>query len=522
MSVIPITGVGSSYLVPGAFLELNLAQGVSTAAAPGRDVIYVMPKLSTGTWTANTVYQVTSESQVIEGAGAGSPLHRAIRKHLSANKTSRVYALPYAATSGAGATSADGYFTFSGTATGSGIAKFSIGPDEFTVGFKKDDTATVIAGVVVEAVNAATWLPVTAANVSGKVTLTAKIAGDSQGDGTIGVIRFDVEVTSSKGITVIASGTALGLDDIAGGGTAGADGSTTDIANLTTALAAIANTRKYFVGISSWKSTALAALNTHIVTKSSPIPGLRSVGVAGFTGTLATAQSNATTLNSGRMTIINQPNSLHDVAELVGNLCAVGALETSTKSQFPFVSYRKSGLWNIKKVKLDSDRPSSSAINDAMSDGVTVVASDDSGSYLVDWLTTQSKNAAGTYNDTRALYFQRLSVGDDLGDTILIRHSNTYAGFNIRPDVVNSNGVVDPNARRIPQTVTPSDYKVWLIRTLKDFENDGKIVDLASTLSSLYVGIDPSNSRRLEVKIDFDVIESFAQATFQLNEVSSS
>lgn len=519
MANIPIQGVGSSYLVPGAYLELNLAQGVSTAAAPGRDVIYVMPKLSTGTWTNNTVYQVTSESQVIDGAGAGSPLHRAIRKHLSANKTSKVFALPYAATSGAGATAADGYFTFSGTATGSGIVKFSVGPDEFSVGFKKDDTATVIAGVVVEAVNAATWLPVTAANVSGKVTLTAKIAGDSQGDGTTGVIRYDVEVTSSKGITVSAVGAALGLG---AGATVGADGATTDIANLTTALAAIANTRKYFVGISSWKSTALAALNTHIVTKSSPIPGLRSIGVAGFTGTLVTAASSATTLNSGRMTIINQPNSLHDVAELVGNLCAVGALETNTKSQFPFVSYRKSGIWNIKKVKLDSDRPSSSAINTAMSDGVTVVASDDSGSYLVDWLTTQSKNAAGTYDDTRALYFQRLSVGDDLGDTILIRHSNTYAGFNIRPDVLTSSGAVDPNARRIPQTVTPSDYKVWLIRTLKDFEADGKIVDLAATLASLYVGIDPSNSRRLEVKIDFDVIESFAQATFQLNEVSSS
>lgn len=517
MANVPITGVSSSFLVPGAYLELNLAQGESNAATPGRDVVYVMPKTSTGTWTANTLYQVNSEAVAIDGAGVGSPLHRAIRKHLSVNRTSRLFALPYNASSGAGATAADGYVTFTGTATGSGLCKFTICGDEFTFGFKKDDTATAIGEILEEVINQATYLPVTANNVSGKVTITAKIAGGSQGDGTTGVIRFRAEVTSSKGITLVTSGAALGLDF----GVAGADGATTEIANLTSALATIANTRKYFVGISAFASGALSALNTHIVTKSNPIPGLRSLGVAGFTGALATIQATAVTLNSARLTIVAQPNSEHDVAELVGNLCAVGALETSTQSQFPFVSYRKSGRWNIKGVKADSDRPSYLAIDDAMSDGITVIATDDGGSYIVDWLTTQSKNAAGTFNDTRALFFQRLSVGDDLGDTILIRHANTYAGFNLRPDVKNSAGVVDPNQRLIPKTITPSNYKGWLVRIVRDFESVGKIVNVANTINSLYVEIDPSNSRRLEVKLDFDVIEAFAQATIQLNEVST-
>ena len=100
LPVIPITGVDANYRVPAVLAEIVFNQGPATASAPTRNVCFVMPKLSSGTWTAATPYQVKNEADVITGAGAGSPLHRAIRKFLLANKDATVWAVPVAATTG--------------------------------------------------------------------------------------------------------------------------------------------------------------------------------------------------------------------------------------------------------------------------------------------------------------------------------------------------------------------------------------------------------------------------------------
>ena len=80
--LIPITGVAQDYRVPGAFAEILFSQGPASAASGVRGVVFVMPKISAGTWTAAVLYPVSNESDAATGAGEGSPLHRAIRKFM--------------------------------------------------------------------------------------------------------------------------------------------------------------------------------------------------------------------------------------------------------------------------------------------------------------------------------------------------------------------------------------------------------------------------------------------------------
>ena len=92
--LIPIAGIGADVRVPGAFAEIVFNQGAASAFAPGREVVCVMPKLSTGSWTVNTLYSVKNEAVASQGAGPGSPLHRALRKFLRTNPDAKLWAVP--------------------------------------------------------------------------------------------------------------------------------------------------------------------------------------------------------------------------------------------------------------------------------------------------------------------------------------------------------------------------------------------------------------------------------------------
>src|SRR5574343_944378 len=98
MPAIPITGVGADYLTPGGFVEINFNQGPATSAAGAREIVLVGVKLSGGSWTAATLNQITSEQDVINGAGAGSQLHRVARALLAVTRSPKIWCLPVAET----------------------------------------------------------------------------------------------------------------------------------------------------------------------------------------------------------------------------------------------------------------------------------------------------------------------------------------------------------------------------------------------------------------------------------------
>lgn len=511
----PITGYPSSWRAPFTAAEILFAQGASTAGSGPRDALYCAPLTSAGAWTPGTVYEVKSERDAIVGAGPGSPLHRAIRKHLQANKTGRVFALPYAASSGAGVASATGTITVTGPATKSGQLLVTVCDEDFSVSYRATDTADDIGAVLAAMINARTHLPVTASNTTGVVTLTAKVAGASQGDGTVGVIRFRASVGAGTGVTVATSGAALGL----GGGTSGADGAVAEKANLAAALANIEARRFYYMGFSVWSAGDVAAVKAHVSLVSEPRPGLRCRAFTGYTGTLSGCQTIAIGVNYERHHIAWQKNSDHDVAELVANTLAIHQKYEELDTATNFDGYRQ-GDWRIRPAASDADWPDEDDINDAITDGIIPIASDQTGSFLVMSINTRSKDETGALDDFRACETHRVAVMDEFVDTILTRHRARYANFKLRDDQKLPDGSVNFNQRIPPRVLTPSMYRPWFYDQIDEFVTAGKLQGADDWKQSTAINIDPQNVSRLEVGTSGRTIDLLHQTTFRIAETT--
>lgn len=520
---IPITGYPSTYRAPFVAGELIFNQGPSTASAAARSALYVGPMLSTGSATVNTVYQIRTEQDAITYFGVGSPLHRACRKHLRVNKRGALYALPIPASTGVGLVAATGTITVtmgSSNPTAKGIHTSYVCGEEIQSYFDTTDTVTTLGDTIAAKINALVHLPVTAANSGGVVTLTAKLSGVSQGDGTIGVIRFRSKVEGGKGVTTADSGAALGL----GTGTAGVDGATTEAAGLQTALATVATARYYYMGITAVDATSIGYLKSHVSTKSDPSPGLRSRGFAAYPHTLAGAQAIAIAQNYERFHLACQINSEHDAAELCAYALAIHQLKESDDPGFAgFDGLRNNELLPAyAQSDWPSDGPGGDADN-AVSDGVMLFGSDQSGGYLVMSVTTRSKDSTGLIDDFRSTETHRVSIMDNLLDTILQRWRVQYTtpGFRLRDDQYLADGITpNPNQVVPPKTLTPSRVRPWLLNIYREFDEIGLIQDLPSWQDGQKIQIDPNNVARLQFGGGGRTADICHQAAFVLAETS--
>lgn len=519
MGVQLITGYPSSWRAPFSAAEIHLGQGPSNAPSAARAALYTAPKTSAGNWTVNVPVEVRSEQDAITGAGPGSPLHRMIRKHLRINPKGKLYALPYAASSGGGGVAtATGTLTFTTTPTAKGLVTAYVCGELVTYSYTTSDTVTTIATGLRDVINQRTHLPVTASNASGVLTITAKIAGASQGDGTVGVLRFRASVTAGTGLAVAASGAALGL----GTGTAGADGTTSELSNLTAALAAIPSTHYYYKGFSVWSSADTAVIETHVALQRDPNPGLLCRSFFGYTSTISNASTIAIARNHEGVHMCWQKNSEHDTAELAAWLLAIHQREEQTLATYPgFDGYTNQ---EILPAYAETDWPTDTDVNDAVTDGICCIRSTTTQANLAMSVTTRSKDTGGTIDDFRATETHRVSGMDYYVDTVLTRwHLNFRSkGFFLKDDPLTSDGNVDLNARGKlpPRTITPSIVKDWLKRINVEMAAIPIFRDAAEWNDSLRVNVDPNNSSRVEVGASGRTIDIAHQATFKFSETS--
>lgn len=522
MALQPITGYPSSWKAPFVAAEILLGQGPSSAATGPREACYCGPMTSDGTWTAGTLYPITNEQDAITGAGVGSPLHRAIRYHLKCNPRGKLYALPYAASSGGSPVAATATITWSSAPTASGQTRVWVCGEQVSQNFTISDTVTTIATGIRDKINAKVHLPCTAAIVAGVLTLTAKIVGASQGDGTVGVIRIRCEIDPGKGTTVAASGAALGI--VAGAAVAGVDGSTTELANMTSAIANVVSTRLYYMGFTLWDATSLATIKTHVVNKNSPSPGLTCRAATGYTHTLSAGLTVATGKNTEDLHIMWQKNSEHDTAELAAQLIAITQLNEETDPAYPgFDSYAGKG-WNLLPAYAQADWPTDQDKQDGVTGGLCVVASNQVGASLVMHVTTRSKDSTGLINDFRATETHRVSVMHYIADTLKLLHYLTFTavGFKIQDDPKLPDGTVDVNELgRLPAKVlTPSRYQPWFFARLREFSDAALIQKLSDWRDGARINIDPQNASRLEVGTGGRTIDIMHQTSFRLSETS--
>lgn len=522
MSLIPILGYPSSWKAPFSAVQVDFGQGPSTAGGGKRRVIYFAPRTSAGTGTSGTAYPIRREQDAIDVGGVGSFGHRLCRFHLLVDKDADLTLVTYAASSGSGVATATGVITLTMSSgsnpTATGTLYTTVCGVELTTGFKTSDTVTTIGGYLADQINAQQHLPVTAANVAGTVTLTAKHAGASSGDGTVGVLRFRASVDSGKNVVVATSGAALGL----GTGTAGADGATTELANLTTALANFTSANYYYMGFSVWSSAAIAIIKTHVSNKSEPNPGLRCRAFTAWTGLQSSLTTIANGINYERRHVVWQENSDHDAAELVAQGVAIHRKKESIRRNFVPDNYRGTD-WLIRPQYDANDWPTSTEINDAIVDGIMPIGSDTTGSFLVMSVTTRSKNAAGTIDDFRAAETHRVSFMDYVADKWLARDQSTYSAFRLMADKYLADGLTPDPTFKIPsETVTPLLYRSFIAGIIDEDaeEGEGLLQNSDAWKESLRCNIDPGNVSRLEAGASGRTMDIRHQATLRLAETT--
>ena len=511
MALNALTGISEGFRTPGNFAEILFAQGPASAAAGAREVVFVMPMTSVGTWTSGTLYSIANADDAKEGGGVGSPIARGITKFLTINKDAKVWALPVAETTGGTPVAATSVLTIATTPTGVGTVSVTIAGVlcEFT--FTTTDTVTTIGDGITAAINAKVDLPCTAANAVGVVTVTAKLKGTSQGTATLGVIRTRVEITTGIATTAVFGGAFLGT------GVTGAEGTTTEAANITTALTTIDNVRKYYIVSSSNDSASLALFDTHVVTKSEPKRGLRSRVIAAYTGSLATGQTIAIARNYERMQIAWQPNSEHDCAELAGTFAAFLQKKEQLSLSYNFNGESLTG--HILPAFSAGDWPDRDDQEDAIIDGLTTFSSNDAGTNIVHSITTRSKDSAGTLNDSRASRSVKVSVADGFTDTLLVRYGLRYGQKRFKDDERLADGSINTNQKQIPGVVRPSMIITTIVEVVDEFA-DEHLQEIAVIKESISVAKSTTNPGRAVSGMNLWVIDWLDQITTRVAEIS--
>lgn len=504
---ITLTGLSANDPVPGAYLEVNFAQGEASGSGSPIEVLLVGNKTSAGSATVDTVVygpdsivQLQTETDAINLFGAGSELHRMFRRFVKVNRDTTLRAIAVTESAGAQAT---GTFRFVGTATAAGSARLYLDEEYAEVSIDNLDISSDIATDMATEINKKTHWPVTAAatatGVWGFVTLTAKQRGTRGNDQ-----RYMPQISPSIGMSV-PTATDLAM----------AGGTTAD--NSTSALSTINPQRYYYIVSAANDATQLGALVTQIGTQASPTTGIRQRAVAGSTDTISNTNTLATGRNSARAEIVWSEKSPWTPAELAADHAAkVTLFETPPNPRTNFAGFGNDAQTQpyqlVPRPRLDSAIPSRTNIKSALNNGVSPIGVNPNGStYLVNRITTRSLN--GSNNDYRIRDAHKVTICDFFGDDLLAKAALNFAGKRIADD--------PPDGGRAPGplVVTPRIFKGAIFGLIDVYDLNDLLQDVSVIKAGTEVSRSTANASRLSARIPLRPIDNCYQIALQLNQV---
>ncbi len=501
---IVLTGLSSNDPVPGAYLEINFAQGEAAGSGSDSEVLLMGNKLSGGTATLDTavygpdsVVQMQTESDVISLFGAGSELHRMWRRFVKVNKSTTLRAIAVTESSGSKAT---GTITIATTATGNGNVRVWVHDEFVDASVTTGDTASNIGDAIAAAVNSQVHWGVTAGNSSGTVTLTAKQKG-LRGN----FIRYMAIITAG-----IATTASPGVD------TAMSSGSSSD--SNTTALSTIGGTKYYYIVSAAEDTTQLGAVVSQVGTLAAPIVGIRQRVVAGAVGSVSASNAVAVARNSARCDIQWSEGSPWTPAELAANLAAVVTLfETKPSPRVNYASFgqdaKTAPFWLAPAPRDASKIPSRASIKSALNNGLSPIGVLANGStYLVDVITTRSLN--GATNDYRVRDHHKVTICDFFGDDLLVKTVLQHSGKAIANDPVKGQRAPGPTV------LTPTIMRGTIIGLIDVYDTNDLLQNASDIKAGLVVQRATSPTTRMTARIPLQPIDACKQFAFSLDQVA--
>lgn len=295
--------IPASIRKPGQYIEFNLKLAVRTLPANAQKVLILAPMLATGSKAPLEAVSVFSADEAATYFGAGSLAHlmctAAIKSYAYLDLT-----MIGIADADAGM-AASGTLTLTGSASSQGVVSLWVGNTRVDVAVSATDTPAIIAAALVSAITNQPGLPVTPSVKDGVVTLTAKNKGLA---GNAITLRAQ---STAGGVTAAVAAMAKGDVDPA----------------LTGALSHVVAGGHNIIISPYATQDALTALRTHLDFVSGPLEQRGAVGVSGWSASLATGITLASSLNSGRITLGWHNGSVMLPAEIAAAYGAVIASE---------------------------------------------------------------------------------------------------------------------------------------------------------------------------------------------------
>lgn len=502
---IVLTGLAANDPVPGAYLEINFAQGEAAGSGSGRAILLMGNKTSSGSATADTVIYgpdtavpCQTEADVISLFGAGSELHRMFRRVVKVNRVTSVYFLAVAASGG---TAASTTIVVANAATGNGNLRTWVGDEYVDTAIVSGDSASSIGANLETSINSMTHWPVTASNSSGTVTLTAKIAGPRGNQ-----IRVRTLITSGIATTATKGAGAL----LSSGATADSN---------TTALGTILAKRFYYIVSAAEDATQLGALVTQVNSQAAATTGIRQRAFGGSQDSLSNTITIATGINAARAEIAWQLNSDLTAAELAANHAAVVAAWEAERTPRPLHNFSGFGndpatqpYWVIP-APLSGSAPTRANIKSALQNGITPIASNSNGTtYMVKRITTRSLN--GSTADYRIRDAHKVTVCDFFADDLIAKTVLQFSGKDIADDP--PQGAREPG----PQVVTPSRYRACVFRLLNEYDENDQLDRVDIIKAGTIVQREASPNTRMSALIPMRPISIADQFAVQVNQVA--
>jgi phage tail sheath gpL-like len=510
---IVLTGIGSSFINPGVYAQINYAAGPSGPASGPRNILLYGNKSSAGTATTNTVVYgpdtavpCQTESDVITLFGAGSHPHRmALRVWAVLGNTSPIGIYFLAVASSAGA-SASATMTIATTATSVGNLRFWCVDQFVDTAINSGDTATTIASNVSTSINSQTRWPVTASPSAGVVTITAVIPGP-EGNW----IKVQSQIT--PGTATIGTTTSLTANTLLTGGT------TAD--SITTALTTVATVRYYYQCLHDSDATNAGLLNTQILSMAQPTTGIRQRAFWGSGDTLANEITIATGINSARGEFSSALGSDWTPMEIAANNMAIYALFESSGSQygpgrhnFSLFPARPSDptSWFVTPSR---SGPSSALttvqISSALNNGITPLQLAGNAMFLTKRITSRSLN--GSTQDYRARDAHRVSIPDWWTDDAVALTQNNFGGLDITSNP-------QPGVPFPANCTSPNLWGAALKGLVVAYNNAGQLKNVNTILAAMITQQETSPPNRMSNLTPLQCVDLFDQAQLLVLQVA--
>jgi len=493
---IVITGLPANDPVPGAYIDIQFAQGQVAGSGSLHSVLLMGNRTTAGTATVDTTLYgpdtavpCQSEEDVIGLFGAGSELHRMWRRFTAVNRDTTLYLLAVTESPGAAAT---GTITLAPTPTAGGMLRLWVVDEFVDVPIGTGDTPTAVATDAVTKINAMTHWPVTAANAAGVITLTAKQKG-LRGN----LVRYQAAVLGS-GVAMTATTAAARL---AGGTTADSN---------TVALGTIAPKRYYYIVSAAEDATQFGAVVAQVNSQAMPTTGIRQRAFAGSLDSVANAITVAVGRNAARGEIVWQLGSDWTPAELAANHGAVVALYEAGQMPRPrhnFTGFGNDAVtqasWRVPAPR-SGVAPTRAEIKAALMNGVSPIASNANGTtYMVDRITTRS--LSGATADYRIRDAHKVTVCDFFGDDVLAKTVLQCSGMDIADDAPEGAPIPGPNV------LTPSRYKSLVFSVINYHAANDQLQNVDQIKADTVVQREVSPATRMTARVPLQPIDAAKQ-----------